>query len=108
MKQTKAIKLINYVEDAFKRKHGRLPNAAEYIAANGLNPEDYEGEYIADAPPRLRAAIERLADKARREAEEDASRDVAQRAQQRVEQRAERRVQLRGLKPQPQKSGYLN
>jgi hypothetical protein len=74
------MKLTNYVEEAFKLKHGRLPNAAEYIAANGIEPEDYEGEYIADAPPRLRAAIERLADKARREAERDASRDATQRA----------------------------
>jgi hypothetical protein len=63
------MKIINYVEESFKRKHGRLPNAAEYIAANGLDPEDFEGEYIADAPPRLRAAIERLADKARKEKE---------------------------------------
>ena len=63
------MKLTNYVEESFKRKHGRLPNALEFIAASGLNPEDYEGEYTADAPPRLHAAIERLADKARKEQE---------------------------------------
>ena len=103
------MKLMNYVEESFKRKHGRLPNAAEYIAANGLNPEDYEGERIADAPPRLRTAIERLADKARREAELEASRDAAQRAQQCVEQRAQRQVRLRGLnKPHRKKGKYLN
>ena len=85
-----------------------MPNAAEYIAANGLNPEDYEGEYIADAPPRLRAAIERLAEKACREAEREASRDAAQRAQRLVEQRGDRRVQLRGFKPHRKKVEHLN
>jgi hypothetical protein len=61
------MKPIYYVEEAFKRKHGRLPNALEYITASGLEPEDYEGERIADARHRLRAAIERLANNASKE-----------------------------------------
>jgi hypothetical protein len=58
---------MDYVLEHLRKKLRREPTAEEYIGANGLNPEDYEGERIAMAPWWLQNEIERLAEEARQE-----------------------------------------
>jgi hypothetical protein len=53
--------------DYLNKKLGRMPTPEEYVAANGVDAADIEGEMIELSPRRLRRGIERIATKARRE-----------------------------------------
>jgi hypothetical protein len=74
VKSARVDKLMDYVYESLKKKYRREPTAEEYIGAQGLEPEDFEAERIAMAPRRLRSAISKLAEKARRDRDVDAGR----------------------------------
>jgi hypothetical protein len=77
-----SIKPIDYVMESLKKKYpGKRITPEMYIGAQGLEPEDFEAELISMSPRGLQAGITKLANEARRDAAIERLADKARKKQ---------------------------
>jgi hypothetical protein len=56
--------ILEYLE---KHYPGRVITAGDYISTNGIPAEEYGSERLSEVPRQFRRAIERIAERARRQ-----------------------------------------